>query len=57
MLPKSWKNSFNSGVVIPTKMRFCNECNKEKHCDRCIDQINGNKEIEAISNLITKTSS
>ena len=22
MLPKSWKKPFNSGVVIPTKMRF-----------------------------------
>ena len=28
MLPKSWKNLFNSGVVIPAKMRFCNEGTK-----------------------------
>ena len=26
-LPKSWKKSFDSGIFIPTKMRFCNECN------------------------------
>ena len=27
LLPKSWKKSFDSGIIIPTKMRFCNECN------------------------------
>ena len=27
LLPKSWKNSFDSGIFIPTKIRFCNECN------------------------------
>ena len=27
MLPKSWKKSFDSGIIIPTKMRYCNECN------------------------------
>ena len=26
MLPKSWKKSFNSGIIIPTKMRLCNQC-------------------------------
>ena len=25
MLPKSWKKSFDNGIVIPTKMRFRNE--------------------------------
>ena len=29
MLPKSWRKSFNIGVVIPAKMRFCNECSKK----------------------------
>ena len=27
LLPKSWKKSFDSGIIIPTKMRVCNECN------------------------------
>ena len=31
MLPKSWKKSFNSGVIITSKMRFCNECNDKKN--------------------------
>ena len=26
MLPRSWKKSFNNGVIIPTKMRQCNDC-------------------------------
>ena len=29
-LPKSWKKSFRSGIIIPTKMRLCNECNDKK---------------------------
>ena len=27
MLPRSWKKSFDNGIIIPAKMRFCNECN------------------------------
>ena len=26
MLTKSWKQSFNRGIVIPAKEGFCNEC-------------------------------
>ena len=26
LLPKSRKKSFDSGIIIPTKMRICNEC-------------------------------
>ena len=32
LLPKSWKKSFDSGIIIPTKMRFCNECDDKKKC-------------------------
>ena len=52
MLTRSWRKSFNSGVVIAAKMRFCNECSKEKCCDRCNNQINENKELEANLNLL-----
>ena len=31
MLPRSWKKSFNNGVIIPKKMRFCNESNNKKN--------------------------
>ena len=47
MLPKSWEKSFTSGVVKPTKMRFCNECNVKKLCTKCNNQINGKKEFVA----------
>ena len=29
-------------------MTFCNECNIKRMCNRCNDQINENKEFEAI---------
>ena len=48
LLPKSWKKLFNNGIVIPTKVRFCNECNKAKYCDRCKFKLTKNKN----SNLI-----
>ena len=52
MLSRSWKKSFDSGIIIPTKMRFCNECNDKKVCNKCNNQINENKEIEANLNLL-----
>ena len=30
LLPKSWKKSFDSGIIILTKIRFCNECTDKK---------------------------
>ena len=47
LLPKIWKKSFDSGLIIPTKMRFCNECKDKKVCNKCNNQINQNKEFEA----------
>ena len=35
-------------------MRLCNECSKEKCCDRCNNQINENKEFEASLNLLKR---
>ena len=54
MLPKSWKKSFDSGIIIPTKMRFCNECNDKKKCNKCNIQINENKEFEANLNELKR---
>ena len=54
MLPRSWKKSFDSGIIIPTKMRFCNECNVKKVCNKCNNQINENKEFEANLNLLKR---
>ena len=54
MLPRSWKKSFDNGVIIPKKMRFCNKCNDKKLCDRCNNQINENKEFEANLNELKR---
>ena len=54
MLPRSWKKSFNSGVVIPTKMRHCNACKDGIICTTCNNQINENKEFEANLNELKR---
>ena len=54
MLPRSWKKSFDSGIIIPTKMRFCNECNDNKTCVKCNNHINENKEFEANLNELKR---
>ena len=54
MLPRSWKKSFDSGIIIPVKMRFRNECNGKKTCDKCNNQINENKEFEANLNELKR---
>ena len=54
MLPRSWKKSFDNGVIIPKKMRFCDKCNNIKMCDSCNNQINENKEFEANLNELKR---
>ena len=54
MLPRSWKNSFNNGIITPTKMRHCNECKDGILCTTCNNLINENKEIEANLNLLKR---
>ena len=54
MLPRSWKKSFNNGIVIPTKMRHGNVCKDGILCTTCNNQINENKEFEAILNLLKR---
>ena len=46
LLPKSWEKSFDSGIIIRTKLRFCNECNDNKICNKFNNQINENKNFE-----------
>ena len=54
MLPEIWKESFDSGLNIPLKMRFCNECNVKKLCDKCNNRINENKQLEANFNELKR---
>ena len=48
LIPKIWRKSFDTGIIIPTKMRFCNECKDKKVCNKCNNQINESKKFEAI---------
>ena len=54
MLPKKWKKLSYTGVVIPAKMRFCNESNGEKISDGCINQNNENEDNEDNLNLLKR---
>ena len=54
MLPRSWKKSFDNGIIIPKKMRFCKECNDNKMCVKCNNQVNEKKEFEANLNLLKR---
>ena len=54
LLPKSLKKSFDNGIVTPPKVRTCNECSKDKCCDRCNSQVKEDKEFEANINLIKR---
>ena len=47
MLPRSWKKSFNNGVVTAVKVRRCNNCDGEILCDDCNNQVKENKDFEA----------
>ena len=55
MLPKSWKKSFDSGIIIPAKMKRCNECKDGILCKTCNNQFNENKIFKANLHLL-KTS-
>ena len=46
LLPKSWKKSFDSGIIIPTKVRLFNECDDKNLCIKCNNKINENKKLE-----------
>ena len=52
LLPKSWKKSFDRRIIIPAKLRFCNECKDGILCITCNKQINESKEFEPNLNLL-----
>ena len=54
LLPRLWRKSFEIGIIIPTKMRFCNESSTEKTCDKCNNNIIENKEFEANLNELKR---
>ena len=54
MLTKSRKKSFDTGIVIPVKLKRCNECKDEILCDECNNQVNENKKVEANLSLLKR---
>ena len=53
-IPLSWKKSFSQGVVIPHKVRNCNNCTKDVLCDDCDKLVNQNKEFSANINELKR---
>ena len=53
-IPLSWKKSFSQGVVIPRKMRNCNNCIKDVLCDDCDKLVNQNKEFSTNLNELKR---
>ena len=51
MFPRSCEKLFNNAVVIPERMRRCNNCNGEILINGCNNHVKENKEFEA--NLIS----
>ena len=54
LLPKFCKFLSESGVVIPAKFRFCNECNDKITCNGFNSQVIETREFEANLNLIKR---
>ena len=50
----SWKKSFSQGVVIPHKMRNCNNCTKDLLSDDCDKLVNQNEEFSANLNELKR---
>ena len=53
-VPLSWKKSFSQRVVIPHKMRNCNNCTKDFLCDDCDKLVNQRKEFSANLNELKR---
>ena len=52
--PLSWKKSFDSGVIIPTKTRNCNECNDNELCEDCDLKIRQKKKFQHNLNQLNR---
>ena len=54
LLPRSWKKSFKSGIVIPAKLKRSNECKDKILHTTCNNQVKENKEFKANLNLMKR---
>ena len=56
MLPRSWKKSFDHGIVLPLKMKRCYTCKDGILCDECNIQVNENQKFDANLNELKRHS-
>ena len=54
ILPRSWKKSFDNGIVLPVKKKRCSECTGRIISDECNNQVNENKKFGANLNSIKR---
>ena len=52
--PLSWKKSFESGVIIPSKTRNCENCKDNILCEDCKLKTKQVKEFEANLNELKR---
>ena len=53
-VPLSWKTSFSHGVVIPHKMRNCDDCEKDILCESCDKLVKEKKGFSANLNELKR---
>ena len=56
-VPLSWKKSFSQGVVIPHKMKNCNNCTEDVLCEDCDILVNQKREFSANLNELKREKS
>ena len=53
-VPLSWKKSISQGFIIPHKMTYCTNCEKDRLCDDCDKLVNQRKEFSANLNELKR---
>ena len=53
-VPLSWKKGISHGIIIPHKMRNCDNCIKDVLCDDCDKLVNQKKEFSANLNELKR---
>ena len=54
MLPRSWKKSFNNGIILPVKMRHCDDCKDGILRKTCNNEVNKYKHFGGKLNLLKR---
>ena len=52
--PLSWKKCFETGIIIPSKTRDCENCKENNLCEDCVLKTKQVKEFEANLNELKR---